>query len=69
MFPILGWGNFGIGHFLHIWYAKIVVGQKDNGDDQKVMQLQHMDIPTSKLLDYLHPRLKGFVTHSFVAKW
>jgi len=33
------------------------------------MQLQYMDILTSKLLDYLHTRLKKFVAHDFVAKW
>jgi hypothetical protein len=28
-------------------YEKVVVGQKDNGDDQKMMQLQYMDTPTT----------------------
>jgi hypothetical protein len=51
------------------WYSKVVIGQKDNDDDQKVTQLQYMDTPTSKLLDYPHPKLKEFVTHNFVAKW
>jgi len=32
-------------------------------------QLQYMDIPTLELLNYLHPRLKEFVTHNFVARW
>jgi hypothetical protein len=51
------------------WYTKVVVGLKDNGDDWKVTQPQYMDTPTFELLDYLHPRLKEFVPHNFVAKW
>jgi hypothetical protein len=27
------------------------------------------DTSTLELLDYLHPRLKDFVTHNFIAKW
>jgi hypothetical protein len=50
-------------------YAKVVTGQKDNGEDWKVTQLQYMDTPTLELLEYLCPRLKDYVTHNFVAKW
>ncbi len=39
-------------------YAKVFIGQKDNGDDQKMMQLQYMDTPTFKPLDYLHPKIE-----------
>ncbi len=51
------------------WYAKVVVGQKDNGEDRKVAQLQYMDTRTLELLEYLHSKLKDFVTHNFVAEW
>jgi hypothetical protein len=47
----------------------VVAGQKDNGEDWKVTQLQYMDTPNLELLEYLCPRLKDFVTHNFVAKW
>jgi hypothetical protein len=50
-------------------YAKVVVGQKDNGEDRKVTQLQYMDTPTPELLEYLHARLKDFVTRNFVVEW
>ncbi len=50
-------------------YAKVIIGHKDNGDDQKMMQVQYMDTPTFELLDYLRPRLKECFTHNFVAKW
>jgi hypothetical protein len=50
-------------------YVKVVVEQKDNGDVCKVTQLQYMDIGTPKFLDYLHLRLKDFVTHNFTTKW
>jgi hypothetical protein len=46
-----------------------MVGQKNNGDDWKVTQLQYMDTSTRKLLDYLRPRLVDFVIHKFVAQW
>jgi hypothetical protein len=46
-----------------------VAGQKDNGKDWKVTQLQYMDTPTLELLEYPCPRLKDFGTHNFVAKW
>jgi hypothetical protein len=51
------------------WYAKVVVGQKGNGEDWKVTQLQYMDTPTLELLEYLYPRLEDFTTHNFVTKW
>jgi hypothetical protein len=50
-------------------YAKVVVRQKDNEDAYKVIQLQYLDIGTLEFLDYLHPRLKDFVTHNFTTKW
>ncbi len=50
-------------------YAKVVVEQKENGNDKKVTQLQYMDALTLELLQYLIPRLTYFVTHNFVAKW
>lgn len=49
-------------------YAKVVVGEKENGDDRKITQLQYMDTSTFKLLQYLIPRLTYLVTHNFVAK-
>jgi hypothetical protein len=50
-------------------YANVTVRQKDNGDARKVTQFQYMDTGTPKLLDYLCPRLKDFLTHNFIAKW
>jgi hypothetical protein len=49
-------------------YAKVVVGEKENGDDRKIIELQYMDTSTFKLLQYLIPRLTYLVTHNFVAK-
>jgi hypothetical protein len=51
------------------WYAKVVVRQKDSGEDRKLHNYKYMDTPTLELLEYLHPRLNDFVTHNFDAKW
>ncbi len=63
------WGGKKIKIVQWQWYVKVVAGQKDNGEDWKVTQLQYMDTPNLELLEYLCPRLKDFVTHNFVAKW
>jgi hypothetical protein len=52
------------------WYAKVMVRQKDNGEIKKSHNYNawiHQHI--LELLEYLHPRLKDFVIHNFVAKW
>jgi hypothetical protein len=47
-----------------------MVRQKDNGEIKKSHNYNawiHQHI--LELLEYLHPRLKDFVIHNFVAKW